>query len=444
MYVHCLDKLLTEDFISCLNTYLLNLMGNFEMSLKKKKEHITAGYGVGITFKVPYVFFGSVLGREEEQAVLRVLRNAQRTGAGLTMGAEVAEFEKEFASMCGTKYALTCSSCTTAMIIGSQLFDLRPGDEVISTPNTFVATSLSIVKESARPVYVDINPRTFNIDPTKIEEKIGPKTKAVYVVHYGGQVCDMDPIMEIAEKHNLRVLEDCAHAPGAEYKGRKAGSFGDVGCFSFHSLKNMTTFEGGMITTNNDQYAEDIKNLRSVNIVDWESQPEYWIPSHFDVRLPRGHWANNYRMTEVQGAFGRVQLRRLKENSEKRRKFGRYLNKGIENIEGVHGVYEDPNCHHVYHLYTVTIDEDVLGCSRDDFLRVLTKEEGVQGILHYQPTYHLTAFKKLGYYSEHECPEAEKFFYHREFNLPMHPRLTKRDLDIMIKALENTAKKVKR
>ncbi len=412
--------------------------------MAKAEKNITSSYGFVPGAKAPYVFFGSTLGKEEEAAVLRVLRNAQKYGCGLTMGAEVAAFEKEFARMCGTKYAFTTSSCTTSMMVGSQVFDLKPGDEVITTPNTFVATSLAIVREGAKPVYADIDPKTFNIDPKEIEKKVTRKTKAIYVVHYGGQMCDMDPIMAVAKRYKLKVLEDCAHTPGAEYKGRKAGSIGDLGCFSFHSLKNMTTFEGGMITTNNDEYAKLIRNFRCMNITDWEHQPEYWMPSHFNVIAPNGHWANNYRMTEVQGAFGRVQLRlRLKANNEKRREFGRYLNAGIGPIEGVNGVYEDPNCYHVYHLYTVTIEPGVLGCTRDDFLRILTREGKVEAVLHYQPTYHLTAFKKLGYYQEHECPAAEEFFYRRQFNVSIHPRLTRPELDSIIDGLKLTVKKIK-
>ena len=189
------------------------------------------------------------------------------------MGPQVQTFQKKFAEFCGTKHAFAVTNCTTAMHVCSQVIGLRPGDEVIVTPNTFIATSLVILKEGATPVYADIDPRTFNIDPKEVEKKVTNRTKAIYVVHYGGQMVDMDPIMEIARKYKLVVLEDCAHTPGAEYKGRKAGSIGDFGCFSFHSLKNMTTLgEGGMITCNNDLYAEGVEKLRCMNLEDWEDQ----------------------------------------------------------------------------------------------------------------------------------------------------------------------------
>ncbi len=403
------------------------------------QENITGSYAVddGVRLKVPYSFFGSIFDEEEEKAVLAAMK--QDT---LTTGPQVKTFQDDFAKYTGTKYAFAVSNCTTAMHVCSQVIGLRPGDEVIVTPNTFIATSLVILKEGATPVYADIDPRTFNIDPAEVEKKVTNRTKAIYVVHYGGQMVDMDPIMEIARKYHLVVLEDCAHTAGAEYKGRKAGSIGDFGCFSFHSLKNMTTLgEGGMITCNNDRYAEGIEKLRCMNLDHWKNQKDYWIPSHFDVADFDGKWGNNYRMNEIQAAAGIAQLKKLDKLNEKRTENGRYITEGIKGLKGVTPVYEDPNCKHIYHLYTVCIEEKELGASRDDFLRVLYKEEGIQGILHYQPTYHFTGLKKMGY-PQNLCPIAEEFFYKREFNTPHHPRLIKDDLDNIISGIRNTAKKV--
>lgn len=402
---------------------------------------ITSSYEMndGVVLKVPYSFMGSIYDEDEKAMALEAM--AQDT---LTMGPQVAAFQKEFAAMCGVKHAFAVSNCTTGMHVATQLFDIKPGDEVIVTPNTFIATSLVILKEGGTPVYADIDPKTFNIDPAEIARKVTPKTKAIYVVHYGGQMCDMDPIMEIARKHNLFVLEDCAHCPGAEYKGRKAGSIGDVGCFSFHSLKNMTTCgEGGMITTNRDDFVDGIEKLRCMNLDHWKDQPEYWIPSHFNVVDYNGHWGNNYRMNEIQAAVGRAQLRKLEMLNEKRRTLGRRINEGIAGIKGITPVYEDANCYHVYHLYTLCVEEEELGASRDDYLRVLYKEEGVQGILHYQPTYHFTGLKKMGY-GDNLCPLSEKFFYRREMNLPMHPRLTDQEIEDTIRGIRSAAEKVRK
>jgi perosamine synthetase len=416
---------------------------------------ITSSYATndGVTLKVPYAFMGSIYDEAEEKAVLAAMH-----GETLTMGPKTAEFQTGFAKMCGVKHARATSNCTTGMHVATQLFDIKEGDEVIVTPATFIATSLVILKEKAKPVYADINPRTFNIDPKSVAEKVTSKTRAIYVVHYGGHMVDMDPIMEIAQKHKLFVMEDCAHAHGAEYKGRKAGSIGDVGVFSFHSLKNMTTCgEGGMMTTNNDEFAEGIDRLRCMNLRDWnpnqqewhfgntvlkkESKLDYWLPSHFDVDDWKGHWGNNYRMNEIQAAVGVVQLQKLDMLTNKRREIGHKITEGLKGIEGISPVYEEAWAKHVFHLYTVCVEEEELGASRDDFMRVLYKEEGIQGILHYQPTFHLTGLKKMGY-DPNQCPNASKFFYKREFNLPMHPRLTDNDIDMMVHGIRNAAKKV--
>lgn len=436
------------------------------MNDKKKKVHttgeeseggITSSYstGDGVKLKVPYSFFGSIYDEDEKKAVLEAMKQDS-----LTMGPQVKKFQEEFAKAHNVKHAFAVSNCTTGMHLCTQIFNLKEGDEVIITPNTFIATSLVLLKEKVKPVYADIDPKTFNIDPVDIKRKITRKTKAIYCVHYGGQMCDMDPIMALAKKHKLLVLEDCAHTPAAEYKGRKAGSIGDVGVFSFHSLKNITTCgEGGMITTNHDEWVKPIEMLRCMNLSHWEGKEQdftygkyklhkvvdgkysdYWLPSHFDVDDVNGHWGNNYRMNEIQAAVGAVQIKKLDMLTKKRQQNGRYINKGIKGVKGVQGTYEDPNCKHVFHLYTLCIDPKFFG--RDEFMRVLYREEGVQGILHYQPTYHFTGLKKLGI--KGNCPVAEEFFYNRGINLPMHPRLTKQNLDDMVAGIINTAKKLSR
>jgi len=346
---------------------------------------ITSGYQMndGVKLKVSYSFFGSIYDEDEARAVRIAMAQESQT-----MGPQVALFQKEFAKIFEVKHALAATNCTTAMHAATQAFGIGKGDEVIVTPNTFIATSLVILKEGAKPVFADIDPQTFNIDPKKIEDKITDRTKAIYVVHYAGQMCDMDPIMEIARKHKLFVMEDCAHAVGSKYKGRPAGSIGDIGCFSFHSLKNITTLgEGGMITTNNDKLAEILQRMRVMSITHWPSDQtkfefagykmdkksvkDYWLPSHFDVIDDKGKWGCNYRMNESQAAVGRAQLRKLDMLIDKRREFSHYLNEGIKIIKGVKGVYVDPNCYHSFHLYTLLIKENELGASRDEFMRVL-------------------------------------------------------------------------
>ena len=416
---------------------------------------ITSSYesNDGVQLKVGYSFFGSIYDDEEKNAAWDAMQQDS-----LTMGPKVQQFQEDFAAVHDVKHAFAVSNCTTGMHLCTQLFDLQEGDEVIVTPNTFIATTLVLLKEKVVPVYADIDPKTFNIDPVDIARKVTDKTKAIYVVHYGGQMCDMDPIMEIAKKHNLYVLEDCAHAHGASYKGRKAGSVGDVGVFSFHSLKNLTTCgEGGIITTNRDDWVEPIEALRCMNLGQWDAEQkdftfgkhslhkvvdnnyqDYWVPSHFDVKDYKGHWGNNYRMNEIQAAVGCVQVKKLPMLTDLRQQAARYINEGIKDVTGVNGVYESPDCEHVYHLYTLTVDPEIF--DRDEFMRVLYREEGVQGILHYHPTYHFTGLQKLGITGN--CPEAELFFYKRELNLPMHPRLTQQELCDIVTGIRNTAKKL--
>ena len=227
---------------------------------KESDGGITSSYKVddGIVLKVPYSFFGSIYDQDETDRIAAAMKQDS-----LTMGPQVQEFQKNFAAFTGTKYAFAVSNCTTAMHVCSQVIGLRPGDEVIVTPNTFIATSLVILKEGATPVFADIDPRTFNIDPKEVEKKVTNKTKAIYVVHYAGQMVDMDPIMEIAKKYHLVVMEDCAHAPGAEYKGRKAGSIGRCAAFSFYPGKNLGAWgEGGAVVTSDDDLAEKVRLIK--------------------------------------------------------------------------------------------------------------------------------------------------------------------------------------
>jgi perosamine synthetase len=396
---------------------------------------ITSGYAFadGVTPRVPYSYMGAIYDEEERSLLLSVLDQE-----ALTMGPQVGAFEREFAEWCGAGHAFATTSCTTAMHVAAQALGIGPGDEVIVTPNTFVATTLVILKEGGIPIYADIDPRTYNIDPAEIAKKITSKTKAIFVVHYAGLMCDMDPIMELAGEHGLAVLEDCAHAHGAEYKGRRAGTIGDVGCFSFHSLKNMTMGEGGMITTSRDDLIEPISLLRNMNITEWHEKPkEYWLPSHFDVKDWNGKWGVNYRMTEFQAAVGRAQLRKIGEMVRLRRQHSHYLSEGLQGVQGYVTPFEPEGSRHAYHLYTLCVEPELL--NRDEVMRdIYCRQQCTQGILHYQPTYDLTGVQQYledrGYGGQF-CPNADAFFYRREFNLPMHPRLTREQLDIMIEGL---------
>lgn len=392
----------------------------------------------GISLKIPYSFFGSSFDLEEIEAISVAMR--QET---MTAGPMVELFQKEFADYIGVRYAFAVSNCSTALHLATQVLGIGEGDEVITTPLTFIATTLPLLRQRAKVVFADVDPQTLNIDPNRMIEKINERTKAIYVVHYGGQMADMDPIMKAAEEHGLSVVEDAAHAPGAEYKARKAGSIGHIGCFSFQSLKNMTCLgEGGMIVTNNDEYARQIPLLRCLGLKNYPDQKDYWLPYHYDIVDVNGHLGHKFLMNEIQAAVGRVQLRKLDRLNQRRRQIGRYLNAKFEGLTGILGTYEDPNCLHVYHLYTLFFDESSVGASKYEFLNVLYREEGVQPILHYLPTYLFSLYKKRGYQAG-LCPEAEACFQ-KLLNLPIHPRLTDSDVEVMEQAVKKALRKVSR
>jgi len=407
--------------------------------MASKQASYAASYdaGDGVKLKVPYSFFGSQFGDEELAAIAEVLK-----GDTFTMGPQVAAFQDEWAAYCGTKYAFATSSGTTACNLAIQLLGLQPGDEVITTPITFIATSAEILRLGAVPVFADVQYETHNIDPKSIAEKVTPKTKAIVVVHYGTQICDMDEIMAIARAHDLKVVEDAAHCPGATYKGRKAGSFGDVGCFSFHPLKNMTTFEGGMITTNSDEIAGNVYSLRCIGLQNYTGQSDYWLPYHYDVVEVNGVIGNNFRMDEVRAAVGRVQLKKLDGFNAKRLELTKYVNAQLEGTDGIATPYWAPDRTQVCYLFNPRYKLHAQGYPKDDFLRILYYEEGVQAILHYLPNYLFSVYRERGY-APGLCPVAEKVFFEETMTLPMHPRLTHAELDTMAQGIKNAAVKVK-
>jgi len=408
------------------------------MAEKQKQASYAASYdaGDGVQLKVPYSFFGTEFDNEEREAIERVLQ-----GETFTMGPEVEAFQLEWAEYCGAKYAFATSSGTTACNLSIQLLGLKPGDEVITTPITFIATNLEILRQKAVPVFADVQYETHNIDPESIKKKITSKTKAIVVVHYGTQMCDMDEIMAIAKEHDLMVVEDAAHCPGAEYKGRKSGSIGDIGCFSFHPLKNMSTFEGGMLTVNREDLAEKVSSLRCIGLQDYKEQKDYWLPYHYDVVEVNDVIGNNFRMDEVRAAVGRVQLKKLDRFNAKRLELTEYVNSKLEGTDGISLPCWAPDRTQACYLYNprYTLHDKY---SKDDFLRILYYEEGIQTILHYLPNYLFSVYKKRGY-KKGLCPVAEKVFFEETMTLPMHPRFSHEELDIMAQGIKNAITKLK-
>ena len=278
---------------------------------------------------------------EIDQAIAGVLDSCQ-----FTLGQEVASFEQEFANYCATDHAVAVNTGTSALHLALLAAEIGPGDEVITVPNTFVATVAAICYTGARPVFVDINPDTMNIDVDRIEQAVNSKTKAILPVHLYGQPADMDPIMRVAKEHGLRVIEDAAQAHGAEYKDKRIGSIADLGCFSFYPGKNLGACgEGGMVTTKDKKLADRVRMLR-----DWGMEEKY----HHDLL------GYNYRMEGIQGAVLRVKLRHLEAWTEARRQAAAYYDELLTAVAVSRpGIRDDVR--HVYHLYIIrAINRDAL------------------------------------------------------------------------------------
>ena len=380
--------------------------------------------------------FGSIYGLEEAQAIMGVLgRDAP------TAGPEVAAFQREFAAYIGVKHALAVTNGTAALEMALTALGIGPGDEVITTPMTWVATANAIVTRGATVVLADVDPRTLNLDPDAAANKITPRTKAIIPVHLYGQCADMDAFMALAHKHGLAIVEDAAHVPGGEYKGRKAGALGHIGCFSFHEQKNMSTLgEGGMVTTDDDALAERVALYRSHCARVFGGSLKYLpIDETKHPRDERFWWQEfddagyNVRMTDMQAAVGRVQLRKLDELNARRIANAQHLTARLADIKGVTPPYVAPDVKHVFHLYLVLIDPGTFGMGKTELMRRLLHEHGIKAGTHYIPINWTTAYRKRGH-REGECPVAEAAF-ERLITLPIHPRLTEADQDYMADAI---------
>jgi perosamine synthetase len=390
--------------------------------------------------KVWHQACGSDFGPEELQALAETLQQERQTE-----GPQNLAFQEEFARICGVPHAFTLSNASVALMLAGQLCGLRPGDEVVTTPITFVSTSTSILTCGATPVFADVDPRTFNIDPASVAARVTPRTRAIFVAHMFGQCCDMDAINAIAGERGLRVVEDAAHVAGAAYKDRPAGSLGDVAAFSFHSRKNITTLgEGGMLTTAHAEWAARIPQMRGIGVSHGIERPEpldYWLPLPYDVDAPDDYIPNNFRMSEAQAAVGRVQLRKIPAMNAKRRAIAQRYHEGLAGLPGIVLPYEDPQSDHIYYLYAVLVDETNAGFARDDLMRLLYRKFGVQTITGYPPIYGFTLFRKRGY-PRGLCPAAEQA-YSRILMLPVYARMRDDDVGYVIESVRRAVRELR-
>jgi len=330
----------------------------------------------------------------------------------LCLGPAAAEFEKEIAAYCGCKYAIGVSSGSDALLVSLMALDIRPGDEVITTPFTFFATAGAVARLGAKPVFVDVDPETYNIDPAGIEKKITKKTRVIIPVHLFGQVAQMKPIMEIARRHKLAVIEDAAQSIGATQDGVKCGNFSDCGCFSFYPTKNLGAFgDGGLVTTNNEKLAEKIRILR-----DHGQNPRYFY------KMIGG----NFRLDGIQGAVLTVKLKYLDKWSERRRQnaaiYDSFFAGSVVKPQKI-----DSNNVSIYHQYTVTVPK------RDRLQEFLTKNGIGSAIFYPRPLHLQECFKGLGY-RDGDLPVAERLS--REvLSIPVYPELTKEQVEYTAKTI---------
>lgn len=348
----------------------------------------------------------------------------------------VASFEKEFADFCGTNYAVSCVNGSVALRLALMACGVRPGDEVIVPPYTFIATASIVMEANCVPVFADIEPDTYNLDPVAVEKAITPRTRAIIPVHFAGQACNMDALMAIAAKHDLKVIEDACHAHGGEYKGKKLGSIGDAGCFSFQSSKNLTSGEGGIVITDNKKIFDLVNSLHNVGRVEGGQ----WYEHH--------NLGCNYRITQLQSVLLSHQLKRLEEQTLLRNKNGQYLNSLLEKIDGIapltrgHG-----ETLHTYHLYIFRYDRSKFNnLPKTEFAKMLAAE-GVPSFMGYpEPLYKQQVFQKKNIfcyaipeyvdYTHVCCPVTEKACYEEAVWIMQHAMLgTSEDMESFAEAI---------
>jgi len=324
------------------------------------------------------------------------------------LGEQVKSFEREFAIYSNSRYCIGTGNGMEALQLALMVLGIKKGDEVITVANTAAATALAIIFTGATPVFVDIKEDSYNIDPEKIKKAITEKTKAIIPVHLYGQAADMDPIIEIAEKHNLKVVEDACQAHGAEYKGKKVGSIGDIGCFSFYPTKNLGAYgDGGAIITNNKEIAEKLSMLRNYG------QENRYIHKYKGL---------NSRLDEIQAAILRVKLKHLDKNIEKRRKNAKLYNELLKN-KAVITPLEDANNKHSYHLYVVR-------SKQRNKLQQKLKSKEIQTLIHYPVPLHLQkAFKDL-YIKKDQLPTTEQYA-NQILSLPMYSELKEEEIELV-------------
>lgn len=370
-----------------------------------------------------FILFGQpLIGDAEINEVIDSLKKGW-----LGTGPKTKRFEIDFAKYKSIDYSLALNSCTAGLHLSCLTLDLKPGDEVITTAMTFCATVNTIIHAGGKPVLVDIDPLTWNIDPIRLEEKITSKTKAIIPVHFAGRSCDMDKIIEISNIHNLKIIEDCAHAIETVYKGKKAGTMGDIGVFSFYATKNLAVGEGGMIISNNKNLISNLKvlALHGMSKDAWSrfSDDGY---KHYKVETP----GFKYNMPDIQSAIGIHQLKKINEFSIKRERIWNLYNEEFKNLPISLPASIETNTQHAYHLFNICLDQNKTNIERDTFLNKMNDNRIGVGV-HYESIPMHPYYQKAFNWKPNDYPNALKFG-NETVSIPISPKLTDNELDKII------------
>ncbi len=378
---------------------------------------------------------------DEIAAVVDVMRHAEAQ----TQGAYMRQFEADFKAYSGANHAFAVDNCTNALYLAAVLCHFQPGDEVIIPAYTFCATAIPFAKNGAKIVWGDIDPHTWVLDPKDVEAKITPRTKAIVAVHLLGMPVDMPAIMDIAQRHGLRVVEDCAQAPGAAINGQKVGSFGHFGCFSFHGAKQMTTLgEGGMLTVKSDEDATLVPGLRHNGARPFPPGRErYWVPAMSNVDLDlEGIWPNNFCIGEAQCALGSVLLKNLDQTNDRLIGQAGKLRAALAGVPELSVVGIPDGYRHVFHQFVMHFDGAEPGKDRNDLIDFLANEAKVRAIVQYYPLYRYPLFQKMGL-GEHQCRVLDEW-WDNSFSFPWHVDMSDDTLDYLVQSVKAGIDSLKR
>ncbi len=403
------------------------LPGKSEFSgmLKNSKKNPAISSGP-VRPKDRFLVFGSPLIEQDE---IDEVVASMKTG-WLGTGPKVARFENEFKAYKGAPFAVAVNSCTAALHLAMLVSGVGPGDEVITTPMTFCATVNAIIHTGATPVLADIDPVSMNVDPEQVEARITPRTKAILPVHFAGRPCDMDRLCDIARRHYLLLIEDCAHAVESEYKGRKAGLFGDLGCFSFYVTKNIVTGEGGIILTANEAYARRAKilALHGMSADAWHRFSDEGYKHYLVTEA-----GFKYNMMDIQAAIGIHQLKRIDHWWERRREIWQRYQEAFHDLPI--GLPADPesDTRHAHHLYTILIDKEKVCIDRDEFLSAMNAQNIGTGV-HYLSIPEHPFYRQTYGWRPEDYPNA-MHIGRQTVSLPLSPKLTDGDVEDVVRAV---------